>query len=54
MPMLPTPENPFLPPPSQGVDNWGQTHLDMWRGAENIDDRLGHIFRSETLSIPGE
>ena len=38
----------------QGTDSQGQTHLDMWGRAEDIDDGLGHVLRFETLGAPGE
>lgn len=38
----------------QGTDSQGQTHLDMWGRAENIDDSLSHVFRFETLGARGE
>lgn len=39
---------------SPWVDSQCQTYLDTLRGAEDIDDSLGHIFGFETLRVPGE
>lgn len=30
-----------------------QTHLDVWRGAKDVEDSLGHILRLETLESTG-
>lgn len=38
----------------QGVDSQSQTYLDMWGGAEDKDDSLGHVFRFETLRAGDE
>lgn len=47
---FPTSEHGKAPP---GVDSQGQTHVNMWRGAEDIDDGFSHILRLETLRTAG-
>lgn len=57
--LCPPPSRPLCSPLGMarllhGVKSQCQTYLDMWGGAEDIDDSLRHIFRFQTLSTRGK